>query len=125
MAVSSDIGDLSQVFAAIGHVSAVWLLQSVPPQRSASEYERLTQQYRTAMAEFQSKHKNKLLLSLGVPVLGLFQAVVLISHFSAVTSLARAKVRSWVSMLSTKLQWQQLNPQITAPLLVDSLRNSF
>ncbi|KAF6261199.1 hypothetical protein COO60DRAFT_801593 [Scenedesmus sp. NREL 46B-D3] len=60
--------------------------------RSAGEYERLFHEYTEKTKEFKGRHKGGLRKSLLLPGLGVAQAALFISQFSAVQSLAKDKL---------------------------------
>eukprot|EP00878_Enallax_costatus_P013266 GHUV01013869.1.p1 GENE.GHUV01013869.1~~GHUV01013869.1.p1 ORF type:complete len:269 (+),score=62.00 GHUV01013869.1:219-1025(+) len=68
------------------------LKEQIAKVQTHAEFDRLNSEFLAASREYGKKHKGTLLYTLGVPLLGLAQTVVLISHFSAVATLARAKV---------------------------------
>jgi hypothetical protein len=62
-------------------------------QRTAGEHERLHQDYTAKMEDFRKRNKGKFGKSLMIPGMGLAQAALFISQFSAVATLAKDKVR--------------------------------
>jgi hypothetical protein len=61
-------------------------------QKTAVEYAALAEEYQTAFNAFQTKYHGKKRYTFLVPAMGLMQAGLFISQFSAIMTLASAKV---------------------------------